>query len=1249
MGGVLLFLIGAGIVLSGPIAFIFFFVLRSRISELENRITELKDEVRRLSSTQPGVRAVFSAKAEFSQTAPSPVEPPKKEAPLFVATPVAPEKPNFTEQPAPSAQSVVPLAEPLAPAAEPTISPGQAAAATAQPTASPELTPAAPRISGDAEWEKTHAPAQVGGEFSWQSLELLIGRKILGWVAVVGFVLAAAFFIRYANQQGWIGPAVKVFGIAAFGAVFLAAGKYFSNLGWRRFSTMLSSAGIIIIFQAGYASYGFYQLISLSTAGIVMSLIVCGSFLLSWYYESRLLGVISILGGLAVPMLLSSEVDRYPEFFTYLAILNLGVVLLVNLLNRAPLGLIAFLGTQAEFWLWYDRYYEHPEKLAAVLAFQSAFYAIYLIDTTLAAMLPRQKATWDDAVRAILAPILFFGTIWILLNDDPTFGNWLGIFAFAGAAWYALLAVLYARHLKRLWNAEAERQLSIYWKAGPSAATVIALGFVAIGIPLHFEATWFALGWATVFAGLWYFGFRQENRAFFAMSCLFALLATVRLLYDIFRTRPIADGELLTPLFNMFALPSFAAAVVVIGVAVLTDRLLRKKPDDTPPLFNVDGFDRDSVRNANCWLGLAGYVFLAMLLSYESVQFFDLRSETYALSAYWASLSLTVLWGLLALVLLEVGVGFRSLMLRNAGFVGFLIVAVKIVLFDFALRSELQTPLTNPFCPGLVGMSLLLIAVGLQVYRCKPYAEGERNRWGSLGIVGIFTLLGILSVECFQYFFRYDVLRIPLENLDRESKRLIALGTLSVLWTIYGLGLLGLGLRFRSLPLRVCGFVVLIGTLLKIAALELLRRPDYTLAFCNPYFLTMLVPALGIIGLAVGTVRLRPLADKRERDFAAGFGLAGLGLFWVILSVECFAHFDKNPLPLGPGTDAARDFIASASLSLLWTVFAGTVIVIGLLGRSNWLRVFGLVVFGTCVLKILGFELFCRPGFTEPLLNPYFLSISIPAAVMIAVSIWTNRTRPLENVRERTGFLAFGLCAVGLLWGSLSFECFDYFDLRTDWPNSRFLASTSLTVFWTALGVGVVFLAARARSPILRILAVGFLGIAFLKAVAFDLFQRPSYTTPFFNPYALPLVLLAAALIFAGVVLASLIKVEKPQERTAYRIIAFAGVVFLWLVLSLECFDAVRLLQSAEEEAWKAQMSLSILWSVFAGALICIGFVWRSAILRWMSILLFAATSTKVLIVDMAGVHELYRFGAIFVLAIFLTLAAWAYQRFKPA
>jgi len=124
--------------------------------------------------------------------------------------------------------------------------------------------------------------------------------------------------------------------------------------------------------------------------------------------------------------------------------------------------------------------------------------------------------------------------------------------------------------------------------------------------------------------------------------------------------------------------------------------------------------------------------------------------------------------------------------------------------------------------------------------------------------------------------------------------------------------------------------------------------------------------------------------------------------------------------------------------------------------------------------------------------------------------------------------------------------------------------------------------------------------------------------------------------------------IDNETERTAYRYFAFFGVFFLWLVMSMECYEATRLLAGAGQAAWQAQMALSILWSLFAGVLIAIGFIWRSPTLRWMAIILFAITLTKILIVDMSGLNALYRFGAVFALASLLAIATWAYQRYKP-
>lgn len=1164
------------------------------------------------------------------------------------------------------------------------------------------------RPQSDTQWEKAHLPkVPKKGEFSWQSLELLIGRKILGWVAVVGFVLAATTFIRYVVQEGWIGaipPIFKILGIAGFGGLFLAAGKYFSNIGWRRFSTMLSSAGTIIVFQAGYASFAFYKILSLQSAGVVMGLIVSGAFLLAWHYQSKLLGVIAILGGLAVPLLISSGTDRHPEFFVYLLILNLGAVMLVNLLGRAPIGWIAFFGTQAEFWLWHGEYYR-PEIFWPVFWFQAAFYAIYLADTTIASMIPWRKTTWertskivrlltirnqldeddrvdsqsavsqaavrqiepnwDDALRAIFGPILFFGTIWLLLRSDLDFKPWLGIFAFIGAAWYALLATVYGRQIQRLWDRATDQSLSAYWKAGPTAATVVALGFVAIAIPLQLSAVWIALGWTVVFAGLWYFGFRQEDRTFRVLSWFFAALACCRLLNDIFATRVqpvydsigIASHALPIPLLNPDAFPSLVASIILIAIAVLTDRLLRWKTFKT--------WDGEQIRLINFTLGLVGFGFLTAILSVESVQYFKLRPDFYCLikpikvsmSAYWPSLSLTVLWTLLATVLFEVGIRFRSQNLRYTALIGLFSIAIKIFLRDFEWRLGFSEPLANPYCFGLILTSLIFIALMVRS-RCSARLETkEKNPWIVIGVLGLITLLGILSIECYQIFkdhnqplrnFLMQFVPVPLVSVDEKTSQQIALHSLTILWTLFGGLLILIGLGFRSLPIRVFGGLVLIAAFLKIGVFEILMRPDYSQVVANPYFLSIACLSVTAMLFAVWTTWLRPLEQRSEREFFKALGVLGVLFVWVILSVECFCWFDQNPFKvLGVESASPRD-LATASLSILWTVLALILLCLGMSGRSIVLRSLGLLIFIATVGKIIGFELFSRPSYETAIVNPYFLSITIPVVAMILAAVWATRLRPVERDEERKTFLALGLSAVVLIWVAASVECFQYFDIRTDWPEHRFLASASLTVFWTVLGVALAMIATGFRSTALRILAVGMLALTLLKTLPFDVFIRPAYLTPFWNPYAVPLVFLAFALIFVCIGLITKLDENNRAERITYRVLAFIGVVFLWSVLSLECFRSVRLLQGAESEAWKAQMALSILWSVFAGVLIFVGFVWRSPILRWMAILLLTATLTKVLIVDMAGVHELYRFGAIFVLACVLTLAAWAYQRFRP-
>jgi len=107
----------------------------------------------------------------------------------------------------------------------------------------------------------------------------------------------------------------------------------------------------------------------------------------------------------------------------------------------------------------------------------------------------------------------------------------------------------------------------------------------------------------------------------------------------------------------------------------------------------------------------------------------------------------------------------------------------------------------------------------------------------------------------------------------------------------------------------------------------------------------------------------------------------------------------------------------------------------------------------------------------------------------------------------------------------------------------------------------------------------------------------------------------------------------------------------LWLVLTVDCYGffaaQARAYADAAHWRWLGQMSVSILWAVYATVVLACGFRFRLAQLRWTALGLYVATVAKVFLVDMAGLDQIYRIVAFFVLAIFLGAAAWAYQRIR--
>jgi uncharacterized membrane protein len=211
------------------------------------------------------------------------------------------------------------------------------------------------------------------------------------------------------------------------------------------------------------------------------------------------------------------------------------------------------------------------------------------------------------------------------------------------------------------------------------------------------------------------------------------------------------------------------------------------------------------------------------------------------------------------------------------------------------------------------------------------------------------------------------------------------------------------------------------------------------------------------------------------------------------------------------------------------------------------------------------------------------------------------------------------------------------------------LESNWITIAWALEATALLWASFEATAPPLRLLAAIVFSLALIRFLIWDTPWGYRVTfTPIANRYFLGTLALTAC--FAGAAL-----LYQGRGRAALALgLAAAGV--LWIGSSVEVYsyfssqantvqpgrDAIA---EARDLRWSGQLALSILWSLFAGAMTAAGFRMQVGALRVAGLVLFGITLVKVVFFDMSELQQFYRILALLALGLVLMAVAWAYQR----
>lgn len=177
----------------------------------------------------------------------------------------------------------------------------------------------------------------------YPDLEKFIGENLINKIGIAILVLAIGFFVKYAIDNNWVGPVGRVAIGVVCGGILIGIAHRMRN-SYKAFSSVLVGGGMAILYFTITLAYHQFHLFNQLTSLIILIVITCFAVILSLLYDKQELAVIALVGGLGSPFMVSSGEANYTGLFTYIVILNAGLLIIAyykawRILNATAFGL----------------------------------------------------------------------------------------------------------------------------------------------------------------------------------------------------------------------------------------------------------------------------------------------------------------------------------------------------------------------------------------------------------------------------------------------------------------------------------------------------------------------------------------------------------------------------------------------------------------------------------------------------------------------------------------------------------------------------------------------------------------------------------------------------------------------------------------------------------------------------------------------------------------------------------------------
>lgn len=760
------------------------------------------------------------------------------------------------------------------------------------------------------------------------AFESFVAGNLLNRIGALALILGMGFFLKYAFDQSWINPAIKILMVVLASAVLVVfADKCNKEDTYKIFSQGILGAGLSILYLTIFAASDYYNLINYPTAFVFSFLLTIFAFFKAVKYDSPAVAILVLAGGFITPYILYSGNTNPVALFTYLVFLNgLIIALLYKKESWKFVEITSILATYIMFLSLQGSHF-YSDSFAAAGIFLVIIWGMYFALDISRTVRGVNKFTDSRFASNFFNGFFFCASVYSLF--DANNHDFRALVMFLIALTYLVSGI----YVGKKWETSGK-----YLKQ--NVLTSILLTVIATNIAFTgFTKTIF---FSLEALGLLWLGIKYQKGYVWKTSTYLFGTATVTLLCN-HQTMMYSPIESFMPVLNL----RFIAFAVVCGSLIAGTYLLNK-------LENTDGI-KSFFRYSWCTL-------LFILFSVEVSDFMarlslGVDSDVARLINFNKSMVWVIIWVWYSLQLIRAGVGKSIKPFIYCGFIGMFIAVSHLLISGCSfVPLERFLPVINlRFIAFLITAgSFMLIAKILKKHEEAYSWSKSVQTFLSYGwCILVFILLNCEISNFFAKQMSYEY-----SEAINFSKNMI----LGLVFSLYSLSLIKRGLDKKKLPLLLCGGIGIVFVLL----LSLFKGFSFYPVENFIFFFNIRMLMFAVL---VATLFLITAWIKKNNDINPT-GLKYIKIIQIVLSLlilyiltietkDLFAKeiysFQNTYTDFGQ-VEVLKN-LKQLALSGIWLIYSILLMIWGIMKKIKPVRYVSLGILGIAIFKIFVVDL----------------------------------------------------------------------------------------------------------------------------------------------------------------------------------------------------------------------------------------------------------------------------------------------------